>query len=188
MAAPRRDLTGQKFGRLTAINIAGHDKGGRLLWLFQCDCGNKVVRRGTSVSCGDQKSCGCLGKEMLNEHNKPTHGGTNTRLYSIWRAMKKRCYQPSTYGYQNYGGRGITVCKEWRDDFTAFRDWAISHGYNDDLTLDRINCNGDYEPDNCRFATWVIQENNKRKLKSKPEAQTRLTSEIARLKAAGREV
>jgi hypothetical protein len=99
---------------------------------------------------------------MLREHNAITHGETKTRLYSIWRAMKKRCYQPTSAGYKNYGGRGIAVCDEWVCSYESFRDWALKSGYKEELTLDRLNNDGNYEPSNCRFSTYLQQANNKR--------------------------
>ena len=181
MPMPRKDLTGQRFGRLTAIEIAGKDARGCMMWRFRCDCGKEVVARGTSVTGGDQKSCGCLRAELLAEHNKPKHGGTKTRLYNIWRGMKKRCYVPSAHAYDKYGGRGITVCDEWKNDFGAFHDWALTHGYREDLTLDRKDNDKGYSPENCRWATWLLQGNNKRRFKNKPEAQEKIALELQKL-------
>lgn len=93
------------------------------------------------------------------------HGGKGTRLYSIWKAMKTRCYNPNFHAYPIYGGRGISVCDEWKSDFQKFRDWSLSNGYEDDLTIDRIDTNGDYRPDNCRWVTYKAQANNTRRNK-----------------------
>lgn len=117
-----------------------------------------VVTTGHLMS-GHTKSCGCLGRECRDQ---TTHGESHTRLNNIWYGMKARCLNPNSDAYSNYGGRGIDICDEWVHDYVSFRDWALSNGYADDLTLDRINVNLGYYPDNCRWATNKQQSNNKR--------------------------
>ena len=146
------DLTGQRFGRLTVLERT------ELKWLCKCDCGNKKIVAGGHLVSGDTKSCGCL---------RIKHGMRNTRLYSIWHGMKERCYNTKHKFYKHYGGRGIKVCEEWKNDFQTFADWALSHGYADNLTIDRIDVNGNYEPSNCQWATNAEQQRNKRNSKGK---------------------
>lgn len=151
------DLTGQRFGRLIVIQRANHT-GSSAYWLCRCDCGNTIVIQGGSLRRGSTKSCGCLKKDVTT-----IHSGRKTRLYSIWDNMKSRCNNPNKDSYRNYGGRGIKVCPEWLHDFSAFRDWALSNGYDDDLTLDRIDNDKGYTPENCRWETRSNQNRNQRK-------------------------
>ena len=165
------DMTGRRFGRLEVIRREGSNKKGEAVWLCRCDCGGEKIVRGTKLRRGETKSCGCFEQEtrVRNGHKRmqPTHNMSQSRLYEVWHGMKARCYRKTHPHYKDYGGRGIIVCNEWKDDFQAFADWALSHGYDEDApkgacTLDRINPNGDYEPSNCRFADMAVQQNNRR--------------------------
>jgi hypothetical protein len=158
------DLTGQRFGFLTvecidSIRKRSDGRGTKVFWKCLCDCGQPCVCESSRLTCGVTKSCGCL---KLASHNA-THGQSKTRLYYIWVSMKARCCNPRNHAFADYGGRGIVVCSEWRDSFESFRDWAIGAGYSNELTLDRYpNQNGNYEPSNCRWATWPQQQRNRR--------------------------
>ena len=151
-----KDITGQKFGRLTALYKLHNNHKEKNYYLCVCDCGNLKEIRGTSLTSGDTKSCGCLRKEKITKH-----GLYNTRLHSIWNSMINRCYNKNRKSYLNYGERGITMCEEWRKDFMVFYDWAMNNGYKDNLTIDRIDIDGDYEPDNCRWVDYKTQARNK---------------------------
>lgn len=156
------DLTGERYGRLVAIKKVGTDKNKSTLWLFKCDCGNEAIKPAKEVRQGHIKSCGCMGKErvdrFIKQYCEPTHGDYGKRLYRIWQGMKARCYCKSATGYKYY--KDVKVCSEWMD-YKVFRDWALNNGYTDSLTLDRINTHGNYEPNNCRWVSRLVQSNNR---------------------------
>jgi hypothetical protein len=153
------DLTGQRFGRLTVQFGFRRDK--KTYWHCICDCGKEKDVFHSSLLRGLTNSCGCLQNEIrILTHT--THGASKTRLYKIFCCMSKRCYNKNASNYERYGGRGIRICDEWHNDFPSFQKWALSHGYNDSLSIDRINSDDNYYPENCRWADAVTQVRNRR--------------------------
>ena len=157
---------GDKYGRLTIQEYAGKAKNGSTLVKCICDCGTEKIVRLCSLKKGEIKSCGCFAKELLIKRNKTvkytTHGQSRTRLYTIWCDMKQRCLNKNQKVFKHYGERKISICDEWKNNFNSFYNWAIRNGYADNLTIDRIDVDGNYEPSNCRWATMQQQRRNTR--------------------------
>ena len=156
------DLTGRKIDRLTVIKRDG-SQNKKATWLCKCDCGREIRVLGVSLTSGNTKSCGCLRQETVKNvgQSNKKHGMYGTRIYTIWADMKKRCLDKRDRAYKHYGARGISIYKEWYV-FENFYEWAKSSGYEDNLTLDRKDVNGDYTPNNCKWSTWKEQQNNRR--------------------------
>lgn len=158
------DLTGQKFGRLTVLGRADDyvdPKGNKAIqWLCLCECGNRRKVQSSHLKDGHTKSCGCLNKDILSKMAS-THRDSETLLYKVYQNMKQRCVNPNNQRYKFYGGKGIAVCKEWNDDYLKFKEWASDNGYKQGLSIDRIDINRDYEPSNCRWAEYKVQNNNR---------------------------
>lgn len=158
------DLTGLKFERLTVLERAADQVSPsgrhRVMWVCKCDCGNIKIVNGENLRRGLACSCGCLRKE-LQSAKQGTHRESDSPLYRIWCAMKARCYNPNVKSYDRYGGRGIFVCDEWREHYENFSAWAKEAGFSEGLTIDRIDNDDGYYPDNCRWVTSKEQSNNR---------------------------
>jgi len=181
--ANRIDICGQRFGRLIARTPDGQDKWGALLWRCSCDCGNETRAKTSALRRGAVTSCGCAQRERRLTWNL-SHGEANSRLYRIWQGMITRTTSPNSRGWRYYGSRGICVCDEWFD-FAAFLEWALSNGYAPKLSIDRINNDGNYEPNNCR---WVTQQAQVRNRRTKSEMEKVNMSKSFRVAAAQGEV
>ena len=153
------DLVGMRFGKLLVLS-KGENKGKNTTWKCVCDCGTVRDYLTYNLTSNKSNSCGCQRIESLNKAFT-THGGSGTRLYSIFKGMSQRCYNKGNPAYVYYGNKGVEICKEWKNDFSVFREWSEKNGYTDETSIDRIDPNGNYEPDNCRWVSMQKQQNNK---------------------------
>ena len=162
MGRPRKNTTvpGVRYGKLTTRELYGYKKG-QELWICDCDCGKETVVAVSNLINGHTKSCGCI---VNDGHSNYRHGLRQTRLYNIHTKIKQRCFNENDKNYYNYGKRGITICDEWcgKNGFINFYNWAMENGYDDDLSIDRIDVDGNYCPDNCRWTDMETQQNNRR--------------------------
>lgn len=154
------DMQGQKIGMWSVGAQAGNSERGAALWMCKCECGNEAIVAGADLRAGKSISCGCRLVNVLGDHRR-THGESGTRIHRIWVNMRKRCNNPKNPGFENYGGRGISICREW-NEFSVFRDWALQSGYDDALSIERKDVDGDYTPENCTWADALTQSSNRR--------------------------
>jgi len=164
MRGKKNNLIGQKFARLIVIKKSENRYWNGLVWICVCDCGKLLEVAGCHLKRGNVKSCGCLRKKPGNLNQNFRHGDTwangRKRLHSIWHGIKNRCLNFQQPSFKYYGARGIRICKEWKENYLVFKSWAISSGYKEGLTIDRINSRGNYEPSNCH---WITKSENSKK-------------------------
>ena len=158
------EMAGKQCERLLVIEKHHRDKNGGWHWLCLCSCGKETIVNGRDLRNGHTKSCGCLIREVTGNINR-SHGLSKSRIYKIWAGTIQRCHNPKNSDYKCYGERGIVVCNEWKNNFESFNEWAMSSGYTEDLTLERIDVNGNYCPENCEWILLSKQARNTRKNK-----------------------
>lgn len=159
--APQVNDLGGRYHRLLVVSLEGNDKWGSAKCKCKCDCGQIKVVRLSDLKNGKTTSCGCQRRQSCS-NSQTKHGLSSHPVYFLWKSIKRRCYNKNTKDYINYGGRGITVCEEWRSDFMYFYNWALKNGWEKGLDIDRIDNDGEYSSCNCRFVDKFIGNNNRR--------------------------